>query len=58
MGKKDTLRINIKLEGEPARWFWEWRERGLVKSSVDAVLQAFRLYQERLIEFDRKREKL
>jgi hypothetical protein len=54
----EVVRINISLRGNPARWYREWKSRGLVKSTSDAVIQAFRLYQERLTEFDLKQAQL
>ena len=55
----ETLRINVTLWGfDIPRWFAEWRRRGLVKSTSDAIIQAFRLYQERLVELDIKEAQL
>jgi hypothetical protein len=50
--RDDEQRINITLRGEPARWVKMWKARGLVTSCSDAIIQAFRLFQERLTEFD------
>ena len=52
--RDDEQRINITLRGEPARWVKIWKARGLVTSCSDATIQAFKLYQERLTEFDLK----
>ena len=55
----EILRVNVTLRGNDIpRWYREWRRRGLVKSCSDAIIQAFRLYQERLTEFDLKRAQL
>jgi len=55
----EILRVNVTLRGNDIpRWFREWKRRGLVKSCSDAIVQAFRLYQERLTEFDLKKAQL
>jgi hypothetical protein len=52
----EILRINVTLRGtDIPRWFRDWKRRGLVKSCSDAIAQSFRLYQERLTEFDLKK---
>jgi len=48
------VRINMTLEGEPALWLNEWKRRGLVTSYTDAVIQALRALNEKLIEQDLK----
>jgi hypothetical protein len=54
--RDEILRINVTLRGSDIpRWYREWKARGLVKSCTDAIAQAFRLYQERLTEFDLKK---
>jgi hypothetical protein len=40
----ETVRINITLRGEPAKWLLTWKKRGFVNSNRDAVVQSFRLY--------------
>ncbi len=52
------IRINTVVIGEPAVWLNEWKRRGLVTSYTDAILQALRLYQERLTEQDLKSAQL
>jgi hypothetical protein len=42
------------VEGEPAEWLNEWKKRGLVTSYTDAVVQALRAYNERIVEQDLK----
>lgn len=55
----ETLRINVTLRGNDVpRWYRDWRRRGLVKSCSDAIVQAFRLYQEHLLEQDLKAAQL
>lgn len=46
------IRVNITLHGEPAQWLLTWKQRGLVKSNRDAVVQAFRAMHERLVQKD------
>jgi hypothetical protein len=52
------IRINMKVEGEPAEWLDEWKRRGLVTSYTDAVVQALRTFNERITEQDLKSEQL
>lgn len=42
------------VEGEPAEWLQEWKRRGLVTSYTDAVIQALRTLQVRIIDEDLK----
>jgi hypothetical protein len=46
------IRINMKVEGEPAEWLAEWKRRGLITSYTDAVIQALRAYNEKITELD------
>lgn len=55
---EDKVRINITLRGEPAQWLRGWKRRGLVTSCSDAVIQAFRLFEERVIERDLRKAEL
>jgi hypothetical protein len=48
------IRINMKVEGEPAQWLDEWKRRGLVTSYTDAVIQALRAYNEKITDQDLK----
>jgi hypothetical protein len=48
------IRINMKVEGEPAEWLEEWKRRGLVTSYTDAVIQSLRVFNETIIEQDLK----
>lgn len=54
MKKSLKIRINTSITGEPAKWLCEWKRRGLVTSNTDAVIQAFRIFQERITEHDLK----
>lgn len=49
---RESIRINIEISGEPAEWLLAWKARGLVTSNKDAVLRAFRVLQEKIIEQD------
>ena len=42
------------VEGEPSKWLGEWKERGLVTSYSDAVVQALRVFHEKITEQDLK----
>lgn len=55
---KLKIRINTTLVGEPAKWLYEWKSRGLVTSYTDAVLQALRIFNEKLVEQDLKSAQL
>lgn len=48
----ETIRINITLKGEPAKWLRTWKRRGFVNSNRDAVTQAFRLYYDMIRKSD------
>jgi len=54
MLEKPRVRINMTVEGEPAEWLNEWKERGLVTSYTDAVVQALRTFNEKITEQDLK----
>ena len=55
---KEKIRINMTVEGEPAKWLNEWKRRGLVTSYTDAVIQALRVLKERVTEQDLKSAQL
>ena len=46
------IRINTRIEGEPAEWLEEWKRRGLITSYTDAVIQALRTFHEKVTEQD------
>jgi hypothetical protein len=52
--QKDRTRINTTITGEPALWLMEWKQRGLILSNSDAVVQAYRVLQEKITEQDLK----
>jgi hypothetical protein len=52
------IRINTVVMGEPAIWLNEWKRRGLVTSYTDAIIQALRVFNERLTEQDLKSAQL
>lgn len=58
--KKDgqRIRINTVIVGEPAVWLNEWKRRGLVTSYTDAILQALRVFNERVTDQDLKSAQL
>ena len=47
-----SVRINTVISGEPALWLQDWKERGLVRSNSEAVRQAFRALQDKILEND------
>jgi hypothetical protein len=52
------IRINTVVTGEPAAWLNEWKRRGLVTSYTDAIIQALRVFNEKLTEQDLKSAQL
>jgi hypothetical protein len=52
------IRINTVVIGEPAKWLNEWKRRGIVTSYTDAIIQALRVFNERLTEQDLKSAQL
>lgn len=52
------IRINTVVTGEPAIWLNEWKRRGLVTSYTDAIIQALRVFNEKLTEQDLKSAQL
>lgn len=52
------IRINTVVMGEPAKWLNEWKRRGIVTSYTDAVIQALRTFNEKVIEQDLKSAQL
>jgi len=53
-----ALRINTVLTGDPAKWYEDWKRRGIVRSAPDAVRQAFQVLNERLTELQLKNLRL
>lgn len=52
------LRLNLKLKGEPVQWLTEWKNRGIVSSYADAVLQGLGVLREKIVEQDLKAARL
>jgi hypothetical protein len=52
--REPRVRINTIVDGEPAQWLLTWKRRGLVRSNSDAIRQAFRCFNEKLLELDNK----
>lgn len=52
------IRINTVVIGEPATWLNEWKRRGLVTTYTDAIIQALRVFHEKVIEQDMKSAQL
>lgn len=48
------IRINMVVDGEPADWLNEWKQRGIVTTYTDAVVQALRAFNEKVAEQDLK----
>jgi hypothetical protein len=57
-GKILKIRINTCVKGDPARWLHEWKRRGLVTSNTDAIIQAFRAFNEKITQQDLKSAQL
>ena len=56
--KKARIRINMTVEGEPAEWLSEWKQRGLITSYTVAVIQSLRVFKEKVTEQDLKSAQL
>jgi hypothetical protein len=52
------IRINTVVIGEPAKWLNEWKRRGLVTTYTDAIIQALRVFHEKVTEQDIKSSQL
>jgi len=52
--KEFKVRVNTVITGEPAKWLNEWKRRGLITSYTDAVIQALRVFNEKLTAHDLK----
>jgi hypothetical protein len=58
VSRSPSVRLNMTLEGDPALWLLEWKNRGLVTSCHDAVNQAFRVFHQKIVEQDLKAAQL
>lgn len=47
-----SVRINTVVTGELAKSLVEWKNRGIIKSYTDGVLQGLRAFGQKLIEQD------
>ena len=47
---KIRARTNTVISGEPAQWLLDWKRRCLARSNRDAIIQAFRAFQEKIVE--------
>jgi len=56
--RRPSIRINTEVKGEPAAWLLDWKRRGLVLSNTDAIVQAFRVLHEKIVESDLKTNRL
>lgn len=52
------IRINTIINGEPAKWLSEWKQRGLITSYTDGIVQALKIYNEKQLEQDLKSAQL
>jgi len=55
---RKRIRVNMTMEGEQAEWLEEWKRRGLVTSYTDTVIQALRLFNDKIIEQDLRNAQL
>lgn len=46
--KEFIVRTNCMIGGLPVQWFFSWKDKGLVRSNIDAVRQVFRCFEEEL----------
>ena len=56
--EKACIRINMAVDGEPAAWLNEWKQRGLITTPTDAIIQALRALHEKVTEQDLKSAQL
>ena len=52
------IRINTLIVGEPAQWLEEWKQRGIITSYSDGIIQALKLYNEKQVEQDLKKAQI
>lgn len=48
------FRLNLTIYGEPAEWVGAWRERGLIASARDLVIQSLRALHDKTVQEDLK----
>jgi len=56
--EKKRVSVNLKLTGEPMKWLIEWKNRGIISSYTDAVLQGLMALRDRINEQDLKAARL
>jgi len=56
--KQKQIRINTIITGDPATWLLSWKKRGLVRSNSDAIRQAFAVYNEIIVDRDRRAQQI
>jgi hypothetical protein len=56
--EKKKVSVNLKLTGEPAKWLTEWKNRGIISSYTDAVLQGLMSLRDKINEQDLKAARL
>lgn len=52
------IRLNFSLKGDPAKWLVTWKNRGLIVSNHDCVIQAFQVLNQKIVECDLKAARL
>jgi len=52
------VRINTVVTGEPAKWLFEWKRRGIISSYTDGVIQSLRAFNQKVTEEDLKQVQL
>jgi hypothetical protein len=55
---ESRIRINTLIVGEPAQWLGEWKQRGIITSYSDGIIQALKLYNEKQVEQDLKKAQI
>jgi hypothetical protein len=52
------FRLNLTIYGEPAEWVVGWRERGLISTARDLVVQSLQALHDKTVERDLKSAQL
>jgi len=52
--QQSRVRVNTVIVGEPAEWLKEWKQRGIISSYADAVIQALRSFHREITENELK----
>ncbi len=48
----DRLPLQTPIARMPAKWLLEWKKRGLISNCRDAIIQAFKVYHEKILDQD------